>query len=394
MPSPGSSGGASVGKFKYASEQPVNLSAASQGSPSSSVNGSPQQVQQPGGADKLKPEFDLMKSAGHLPPGSFADFIYSRHAAVAAAGFLNPQNYPAMMYSQAAAAASSSMYNNDQAANGRRSLSPGKNHVDRLGRSNSDSLVAFHHMQRSPGGAPPPNGMSFGQHPLGKGGDGNSSMSPPIERNGSSSAMHMSPSQEALMNSHHRYHQHQQMQQQQQKSSKGPPPPGNGTGFMLPPPSSMMPTQAELEAYHAYHQGAVERLYYNGHSQEHLMAAQQAAAAGRLHPQQQQSLPPPPPPVSQQQQIGSGKQRAIHMVDGGDPYPGHPQHHHRLPPQQQNGGGAEGRGKGGSSQQDKNNNIGFKVPSGKEGSLKHRLLNTRGTKEGKRKQNGSRNNAR
>lgn len=332
-------------KYKYSSqvEQPVNLAMGGSGSPmdpsaTSSPISSPQGL--PPGLEKLKAEFDLMKAAGHLPPGNFSDFLYGHHAAAAAAGFLSPQSYhaPLMYQPTGPAPPPPSLYQavEQQQQQQRRSMSPGK------------TPVAFHHLQRSPNGMP-----SFG-HP-------------------------------GQVQSHPQQQQPPQHQQQQQIPQKGLKGSSAASGFMLPPPPSMLPGQ--LEAYHAYHQGAAEmgsRLYYNGHGPpqaqqqqqqqplpEHLMNAQ------RIHTSQQsQNLPPPPPPSSSAGSMSrqqSGK-RAMHAGGGGGDAGMYQTHHHNHRPQTNGGGGGK----------DKNNNIGFKVPSGKEGSLKHRLLTTR-TKERKGK---------
>lgn len=283
-----------------------------------------------------------ISSPQSAPPGmdklSFAEFMYSRHAAATAAGFLAPQNYPPLMY------------------------------------------------------PPPPgastNGLSFGAPQSikqGKGGDhGPPSMSPPVVAGDRGGGVHLST--EAMMNSH-RYQQqqqqqqyHQQMhqqQQQQQKGLKG----SNGTGFMMPPAPSMMPTQAELEAFHAYHEMG-SRLYYNGHGgpppppTEHMINGQ------RLHNGQQQQQSPSPQPSSampsRSQPQHPQSKRAI-LEQGMYPQQQQQPHYSNHRPQLTGGGGKGAH----QSPQDKNNNIGFKVPSGKEGAIKHRPSTAKSRGKGK-----------
>lgn len=285
------------------------------------------------GIDKLKSEFDLMKAANI--PGNFADFLYGRHAAAAAAaaaGFLAPQStYSSLMYPPTAPAPQQ-MY---PAESQRSSLSPGK--VAPIGRGNSDSATPFHHLQQQQ--QPRSQGGSTGNSLTGYGYSG-----------------------------------------QPTKILKGASP-----GFILPPPPpppsmSMIPTQAELEAYHAYHQEMGRGMYYNGHVPlpEHLIPVHRMqSSVSHLH------TPTPQSPVSMSMCRGSQQQSSSSSISKRQPNGGaidsglyHQPQSHRS---QSSGIGEKGP-KG-----DKNNNIGFKVPSGKEGSMKHRLLTTNSVKTKERK---------
>ena len=287
-------------KFKYA----INASAAVASAAEQPVNlamGSPSATSSP-----------ISSPQSGMPPGmdklTYADFMYNRHAV----SFLAPQGYSPLMY-------------------------PGQ------GGGPPNGMPAY-------GSLAPPSPQSMKQqHQEQQRGKGE--MSPPVmDRNGG----HLTA--DALLSNHRYQHQqqqqafHHQQQLAQQKSLKG-----SAAGFILPPAQSMIPTQADLEALHAYHEMG-SRLFYNGHGPagppppppEHLLSGQ------RMHQsplQQQQSR-------SQPQQHPSGK-RAI--GDQGLYAPQSPHHaNHRVQQQQ----------KQPPSPQDKNNN--FKVPSGKEGALKHR----------------------
>lgn len=155
-----------------------------------------------------------------------------------------------------------------------------------------------------------------------------------------------------------------------QKTLKGSTAVGNNVpGFLLPPPAPAMMTQAELEALHAYH----ERLYYNSHgppTTDHMLNTQRLQQSPNMQSPVMTRSHPQPPPLTQHSTTGK---RAIVDTQGGY----HPQQQQQINHRPHIGSGGK--------HQDKNNNLGFKVPSGKEGSMKHRMMSCKSSGKGRAK---------